>query len=273
MTAPVANRFARTFERLRNEGACGVFPYLMAGYPDVDTSKALAEAALEAGADGFEVAVPFSDPLADGTTMQRVNARALDGGATLDTALDLIRGIRQRAPDVPIALMSYYNPLRQRGDERVARDLAEAQADAVIVPDVPAEETSDVLAALRQHGLALAPLIAPTSPSARIRAVAALEPAFIYCVALIGVTGARQDLSSALGDFLARVRAETSAPLVVGFGISQPEHVRRVARFGAAGVIVASALIDLIDRAPDPIAAARTYLGEMKAGGVQVPSS
>jgi tryptophan synthase alpha chain len=244
----------------------------MAGYPDVETSYALAEAALDAGADGFEVAVPFSDPLADGTTMQRVNARALDGGATLDTALDLVRAIRQRAPGLPIALMSYYNPLRQRGDARVAAELAAVGADAVIVPDVPAEESSEVLAALRPHGLGLAPLIAPTSPASRIRAVAAIHPAFIYCVALIGVTGARQDLSASLGDFLARVRAETNAPLVAGFGISRPEHVRRVARLGAAGAIVASALIDLIDGSDDPISAARTYLRDMKAGGVQAPT-
>ena len=263
------NRFAATFERLAREDACGLFPYLMAGYPDVAASQALAEAALEAGADGFEIAVPFSDPLADGTTMQRVNQRALEGGAGLDTALDLVRFVRQRAPSVPVALMSYYNPLRQRGDERLAADLASVGGDAVIVPDVPAEEASELNAALRPRGLGLAPLIAPTSHTGRIRSVAALDPVFIYCVALIGVTGARQDLSSALGEFLSRVRAETSAPLVVGFGISQPDHVRRVAQLGAAGAIVASALIDLIDRSDDPIAAARAYLREMKAGGVQ----
>ena len=263
------NRFAAAFERLAREGACGLFPYLMAGYPDIATSQALAQAALEAGADGFEVAVPFSDPLADGTTMQRVNQRALEGGAGLDDALDLVRFVRQRAPAVPVALMSYYNPLRQRGDARLAADLAAASGDGVIVPDVPAEEARDLQAALRTHGLGLAPLIAPTSHAARIRAAAALDPLFIYCVAIVGVTGARQDLSATLGEFLTRVRAETTAPLVVGFGISQPDHVQRVAKLGAAGAIVASALIDLIDRSDDPIAAARAYLREMKAGGVQ----
>src|SRR5262249_23624677 len=179
----------------------------MAGFPDDETSHRLAEAALDAGADGFEIAVPFSDPLADGTTMQRVNARALDvlGGSGLDAALDLVRGIRQRSPETPIALMSYYNPLRQRGDVRVARDLAAAQADAVIAPALPAEETAELQAALRDNALGLAPLLAPTSTSRRIQAVAALDPVFIYCVALVGVTGARSDLSSALGDFLGRV--------------------------------------------------------------------
>ena len=263
------SRFETTFSRLAADGACGLFPYVMAGFPTVEMSRLLVEAALEAGADGFEIAVPFSDPLADGTTMQRVNATALDGGATLDTALELVRFLRQRSVDVPVALMSYYNPLRQRGEQRLASELAQAGADAVIVPDVPAEEAYELLAALGTHGLGLAPLSAPTSPADRVRAVAALDPVFIYCVALVGVTGARQDLSVTLGDFLGRVRKETAAPLVVGFGISQPEHVRRVAGFGATGAIVASALIDLIERSDDPVSAAKAYLSEMKTGGVK----
>ena len=262
------NRFAATFERLHVEGACGLFPYVMAGFPDVPTSYRLVEAALEAGADGFEIAVPFSDPLADGTTMQRVNARALGDGANLHTALDLVGSIRAKSPNTPVALMSYYNPLRQRGDARVAADLALAGADAVIVPDVPAEEAADLHTALSAYRLGLAPLLAPTSPPHRIRAVNALDPTFIYCVALVGVTGARRELSDSLGEFLRRVRQETRAPLVVGFGISRPEHVRRVAELGANGAIVASALVDLIDNSPDPIAAAVAYLREMKAGGL-----
>jgi tryptophan synthase alpha chain len=261
------SRFAATFARLRTEGVCGLFPYLTAGFPDVATSHALAEAALDAGADGFEIGVPFSDPLADGATQQRANARALAGGATLETAFELARMIRQHSPETPIALMSYYNPLRQRGDQRVAADLAAMQADALIVPDLPPEESSELLAALRAQNVDMVPFVAPTSPRERIRAVAALQPAFIYCVALVGVTGARQDLSIALDEFLRNVRAETEAPLVVGFGISQPDHVRRVARLGAAGVIVASALTDLVEKSADPVTAARTYLREMKNVG------
>jgi tryptophan synthase alpha chain len=261
------SRFAATFARLHTEGVCGLFPYLTAGFPDVATSHALAEAALDAGADGFEIGVPFSDPLADGATQQRANARALAGGATLETAFELARMIRQHSPETPIALTSYYNPLRQRGDQRVAADLAAMQADALIVPDLPPEESSELLAALRAQNVDMVPFVAPTSPRERIRAVAALQPAFIYCVALVGVTGARQDLSIALDEFLRNVRAETEAPLVVGFGISQPDHVRRVARLGAAGVIVASALTDLVEKSADPVTAARTYLREMKNVG------
>jgi tryptophan synthase alpha chain len=258
------SRFERTFARLRDEGACGIFPYLTAGYPDVATCGALAQVALDAGADGFEIGVPFSDPLADGATMQRTNARALEGGATLDTAFDLARLIRQRSPETLVVLMSYYNPIRQRGDAQFASDLAAADADGVIVPDLPPEEAASLRAALAEHGLAFVPFLAPTSPVARISAVAALEPAFIYCVALVGVTGARQDLSSTLDEFLSRIRAETPAPLVVGFGVSQPEHVQRLADLGANGAIVASALVDLIERSTDPVAAARDYLLDIK---------
>ena len=258
------NRFTRAFERLRQEGACGLFPYLMAGFPDVATSQALAQAALEAGADGFEIGVPFSDPLADGATLQRVNARALDGGATLDTALGLARFIRERAPETPVSLMSYYNPLRQLGDERAAAALAAADVDALIVADLPLEESGELHAALSARGIGLVPLVAPTSGPTRIRAMVALDPVWVYCVALVGVTGARQDLSEMLGSLLEQVRAVSAAPLVVGFGISRPDHVSRVARLGAAGVIVASALADLIDRADDPVAAASAYLREMK---------
>jgi tryptophan synthase alpha chain len=264
------SRFARTFARLRAEGACGLFPYLTAGFPDEATCHALALAALDAGADGFEIGVPFSDPLADGATMQRANARALDGGATLDTALDLVRLIRGRSPETPVALMSYYNPLRQRGDARLAADLAAVQADAVIVPDLPPEESTELRAALQANDLGFVPFLAPTSPANRIKAVGALEPPFIYCVALVGVTGARQDISATLGDFLGRVREASSAPLVVGFGISQADHARRAARLGAAAVIVASALTDLVERSADPIAAAASYLREMKQAAAAV---
>ena len=259
-------RLAVTFARLRARRELGLFPYLMAGFPDAATSHALAQAALEAGADGFEIGVPFSDPLADGTTMQRANAKALAGGATLQTAFDLVHTIRQHSSSVPAVLMSYYNPIRQRGEADFAAALQQAGADGVIVPDLPPEEAGDLQAALQARGLALVPFLAPTSPEARIRAVAALAPGFIYCVALVGVTGARSDLSATLGDFLGRVRAQTDAPLVIGFGISQPAHLERVAALGADAAIVASALTDLVERSSEePVAAARAYLAELKA--------
>ncbi len=258
------HRIQQTFARLRRDRACGLFPYLTAGFPNVPTCRALAETALSVGADGFEIGVPFSDPLADGATMQRTNARALAAGATLETALDLARAIRQQSAAAPVVLMSYYNPIRQRGEARFAEDVRTVDADGVIVPDLPPEEAHELQRALAELDLALVPLLAPTSPTARIRAIAALEPAFVYCVALVGVTGARAELSAALGEFLGRIRAETAAPLVVGFGISQPRHVEHLADLGADGAIVASALADLVERAADPLTAAREYLSEIK---------
>lgn len=261
------SRFAATFQRLQAERACGLFPYLMAGFPDVATSQALAEAALAAGADGFEIAIPFSDPLADGATLQRVNTAALEGGATPDTALDLARFIRQRSPDTPVALMTYYNPVLHRGEQAFARALREVGADGAIIPDLPIEEAVSLHHAFRQQELDFIPLLAPTSTDERIKRTAAQASGFIYCVSLVGVTGSRTDLSDSLGSFLARVKQHSSIPLVVGFGISRPEHVRNVAAHGARGAIVASALFDLIERSPDPVAAARAYLAEMKVAG------
>jgi tryptophan synthase alpha chain len=258
------NRFAEAFARLRAEHRPGLFPYLMPGYPDIETCLGLAEAALASEADGFEIAVPFSDPLADGATMQRANTRALANGATLDTSLELVRFIRARSPHTPVALMSYYNPLLRRGEARLAGEMAAAGVDAAIVPDLPVEESESLRLALRARGIDVVPLLAPTSSDTRIRLAAALEPVFIYCVALVGVTGARSGLSNTLGDFLGRVQRLATAPLVVGFGIARPEHVQSVASLGADGAIVASALMDLIDRANDPLAAARVYLSEMK---------
>lgn len=262
------SRFAPAFTALRERGELALLPYLTAGFPDVATSEGLARAALEAGADGFEIGVPFSDPLADGATQQRANARALEGGATLDTALNLARFIRAAAPDVPIALMSYFNPLLRRGERAIADALAAAGADGLIVPDLPAEESRELDAALLARGLDLVPLLAPTSGDERVRLVAGGARGFVYCVSLVGVTGARQAMSNALGPFLARVRRATSAPLVVGFGISQPEHVQNLVLLGADGAIVASALTDLVEGGGDP-AAARDYLRGMKAATVK----
>ena len=263
------NRFGTRFAEFAQTGDAGLFPYLTAGYPDVETCRALAQAALDAGADGFEIGVPFSDPLADGATLQRANARAVASGANLDTAFELVQFIRARSAEKPIALMSYYNPLLHRGEVTVAAQLTNAGGDAVIVPDLPVEEDASLREALVSRQLDLVPFLAPTSSETRIAAVAALSPppGFIYCVALVGVTGARAGLSDTLDAFLARVGRATDVPLVVGFGIARPEHVRAAHKLGARGVIVASALVDLVDTAPDPLEAARAYLSTMKAAG------
>jgi tryptophan synthase alpha chain len=217
------------------------------------------------GADGIELGVPFSDPLADGATLQRAGLKALEGGASVAMALELLRDFRTRH-QIPVVLMSYYNPLLAYGLERLAREGAEVGLDGLIVPDLPLEEAEQLQAICRSNGLHLVVMLAPTSTPERIARAAGLAGGFIYCVALVGVTGARSELSSDLPDFLARVRATTSQPLVVGFGIPRPEHVRAM-RGLADGVIVASALADLVERTPleDVASAVESYVRDLKA--------
>lgn len=265
MSTSNAERFITAFARLRERGECGLFPYLTAGFPDEATSLRLADAALEAGADGFEIGVPFSDPMADGATLQRANARALDNGATLETAFSLTRHIRAQAPDAPIVLMSYYNPVLQPGEDAFARALKAAGGDGLIVPDLPLDEAASMRNALGAEGLHLVPMLAPTSTAARVQASASLAArSFVYCVALVGVTGARASVADNLGEFLGRVRQAGEAPRVVGFGIARPEHAHAVSSLGAEGVIVASALADLVEKSSDPVRETQEYLRSMK---------
>lgn len=259
------NRLDRTFARLRAAGELGLLPYLTTGYPDPNACAELLEAMADAGADGLELGVPFSDPLADGATLQRAGSLALEQGASLGMALDLVRAFRARH-DTPVVAMSYYNPLLAYGLEALGRAAASAGLDGLIVPDLPIEEAAPLRASCAAHGLHLVSLLAPTSTDARIEQTARLASGFIYCVALVGVTGARGRLSDDLPAFLQRVRAQCRQPLVVGFGISRPEHVRAIAGL-ADGVIVASALADLIERSPpeERIPTVRRYLRELKA--------
>ena len=242
-------RLNAMFERTRARGEVALLPYLTAGFPDRSTSPALLQAILRGGADGMEIGIPFSDPMADGLTLQKANQRALDDGATTDTAFELAAGVRRLSADAPIVLMGYYNSILAPGLDRFCGAAADAGADALVVPDLPPEECAQLRNACLANGQAYVLMLAPTSTPERIRLVAELAGGFIYCVALAGVTGARASLSSAVGPFLSRVREATGTPLVVGFGISQPEHVRAL-QGQADGAIVASALADLAERTP-----------------------
>lgn len=259
------NRLDETFGRLKAAGELGLFPYLTTGFPDRETCARLLDGLARAGADGIELGVPFSDPLADGVTLQRAGAKALQAGASIGMALDLLRDFRARH-QVPVVLMSYFNPLLAFGLERLAREGAAAGLDALIVPDLPLEEAEGLQAICAAQGLHLICMLAPTSTPSRIARVAGLAGGFIYCVALVGVTGARTELSDELPAFLARARAACPQPLVVGFGISRPDHVRAM-RGQADGVIVASALADLVERTPanELLPAVERYVGELKA--------
>jgi tryptophan synthase alpha chain len=242
------NRLDATFARLKEEGRIGFFPYVMVGYPDRDTSARLLDLIAESGADGFELGVPFSDPLADGVTVQRASAVALENGASVAMAFDIVAEFRRRH-DLPIVMMSYVNPLLAYGLAKLCEDAARLGIDGFIVPDLSIEEAVEFQAQCAAAGLHYIYLVAPTSTDDRLRAVGAHAGGFVYCVALVGTTGARSEVSNDLAPFLARARKAIKAPLVVGFGISTPAHVAGLVG-QADGAIVASALVDAIEKTP-----------------------
>jgi tryptophan synthase alpha chain len=214
--------------------------YLMA---DTDTAD-LAEAAAGAGAGLFEIGIPYSDPLADGPTVQRAGQRSLRGGMTTSRALEVLRDIRARV-DVPLVPMTYAAPVMAYGEARFCADAAAAGASGLIVPDVPADEAGDIEAGCRAHGLDLVPLLAPTSADDRIALACAQAGGFVYLVSVAGVTGARERLSGRVAELARRVRAHTDLPLLVGFGISAPEHAIAALEAGADGVVIGSKAIEV----------------------------
>ena len=239
-------------------------PYLTMGYPELESALDLVPALVEARADMIELGVPYSDPLADGVTIQASSQQALRNGMTLSLCLEQAATLRSRDVIVPFILMGYYNLLLQMGLTQFACRAADAGIDGVIVPDLPLEEAEGLQNALRDEDIDLVFLLAPTSDECRVRDVAGKASGFLYLVSLTGVTGARNELSSDLEGLVARVRTATDLPLAVGFGVSTPAQAARVARV-ADGVIVGSALISAIGRGPDPAVAARELTAALRA--------
>jgi tryptophan synthase alpha chain len=258
-----ARRIAAAFARARTEGRAALIPYVVAGYPDADTSLEIALAAADAGADLLEVGLPYSDPLADGATLQRASQIAIKAGATLDGSLRLIERIGAARPDLPLVPMGYANQVIGGGDgEAVARRLAGAGAAGLIVADLTPDEGAPFEAVARTAGLAVVYLIAPTTPADRRAGIAARSGGFVYCVSLVGVTGARTALPKTVGRLVREVVAVSPVPVAVGFGVSKPAHVRAIAKAGADGVIVASALVDALgDNGRDVASLARLVNG------------
>jgi tryptophan synthase alpha chain len=242
-----AARIAAAFERARASGRIGLIPYVVAGYPDAAASLAVALAAIDAGADLLEVGLPYSDPLADGATLQRASSVALATGSTLHRALELLAATHAARPDVPLVPMGYANQLIGGGDGRaIAARLVEAGASGVIVADLTPDEGAPFEAAARAAGLAVVYLVAPTTDAVRRAWIASRTGGFLYCVSLVGVTGARTSLPRSIGRLVRDVRSVSPVPVAVGFGVSRPAHVKAIAAAGADGVIVASALVDAL---------------------------
>jgi tryptophan synthase alpha chain len=235
------SRIADTFARCLEEQRPALVTYVMGGDPDLAGSAALALACVEGGADILEIGVPFSDPIADGVTIQLAAGRALRHGTTPRDCLEVVRAVRARS-SVPVALMGYLNPLISAGFEAFAAEAAAAGADAFIIPDLLPEEAGELGEIARRHGLALIFLLAPTSTPARVEAAARAASGFLYFVSVTGVTGARSELPPDLTARVAAVRAASPVPVVIGFGVSTPEQARLLGSL-ADGVVVGSAIV------------------------------
>ena len=259
----LARRLSRAFAAPRAQRAA-LIPYVTGGHPDPETSSRVIVALIDAGVDIVELGIPYSDPIADGAVVQRSAHEALLAGVTPDDVLQLAAAHSGRAPFV---LLTYVNTVLAYGPERFFARAAASGVEALVIPDLPLDEAAGGAAALAAeaggltvlaaaNGVSLVPMATPTSTDARLDMVAAAATSFIYCVAVTGVTGARQQVGADLPDLVGRLRARTEAPIAVGFGISTPEQAARVAGL-ADGVIIGSALIDLIARSADADAACR----------------
>ena len=244
------SRLAGMFARARAEHRVAFMPFLTVGYPDLESSFELIRTMVDAGADAIELGIPFSDPLADGPTIQKASYRALQNGTRPADAIDIVARLRKAGVAVPLILMGYFNTFLALGEERVISDAARAGADGLIISDLPPDESDETLGRCRKHGLDLIFLVAPTSDEARIDEVVRRASGFIYCVGVVGVTGARAALAEELPGFVRRLRAKTDLPLAVGFGISKRAHVEALAGVADAA-IVASALIDIVESSPE----------------------
>jgi tryptophan synthase alpha chain len=261
-----AHRIGAAFAAAHEAGRIALIPYVVAAYPDAATSLRIALAAIDAGADLVEIGLPYSDPLADGATLQRASQVALANGATLEGSLRLIEEIAAARPGTPIVPMGYANQFLGGGDGRAAAErLSRAGAAGVIVADLTPDEGAPFEAVARDQDLAVVYLVAPTTPPARRAIVAARSGGFLYCVSLVGVTGARITLPSSVGKLIREVTAASPVPVGVGFGVSRPAHVRAIAKAGAGGVIVASALVDALGPDGTDVAAMEVLVRELAA--------
>jgi tryptophan synthase alpha chain len=243
------SRITETFNKLRREGRTAFIPYIMAGDPTLARTKRLVKLLEECGADIIELGVPFSDPLADGPTIQAAAERALKHGVTLKDVIRTVKELR-KTTQVPIVLMTYYNPVFKYGDESFVRDATRAGVDGVIVPDLPPDEAGELRKLARKGGLDTIFLLAPTSTPDRLKLVAKSSTGFIYYVSITGITGAALKLDASQRKSIEAIRGLTAKPVALGFGVSRPAEAREVARF-ADGVIVGSAIVKKIKESPE----------------------
>ena len=257
------SRYQSMFRRLGNQGAFGGF--VMLGDPDLDSSGRILDALVEGGADMIEVGIPFSDPIADGPTIQAAADRALAAGATPAACFAILRAFRSRHPDVPVGVLTYANLVLARGRDAFYRACADAGVDSVLVADAPVMEAEPFVRSAREHGVAPVLIAAPNTPRETLKRVAELGEGYTYCVARAGVTGTENEMQLNHGDLLAALAEYNAPPPVLGFGISRPEHVRAALDAGASGVISGSAIVKIMETEADPVSALRSFVAAMKA--------
>ncbi len=242
-------RIAQTFKKLKKTGKKALIPYIMAGDPTLNDTKKFVTELEEAGSDIIELGVPFTDPLADGPAIQRASERALKQGVTLRKVLTLVEEIRESS-DIPLILMTYYNPIFKYGPGAFVREAVRVGVNGIIVPDLIPDEANDFLGFTKKHKLDTIFLLAPTSTEQRIKKVIKASTGFIYYVSITGITGAQLRMNKNMKDTLSLIKAKTTSPIAVGFGISSPEEAATVAKL-ADGVIVGSAIVRLISEGKD----------------------
>jgi tryptophan synthase alpha chain len=261
------SRIAETMNALKQKRTKALVPFLTAGDPDLATTEALIHVLVESGADIIELGIPFSDPMADGPTIQLASERALAAGTTLKGVLELVARVRRRT-NVPIVLMGYYNPVLCYGTTAFAADAAAAGVDGVLLVDLPPEEAQELQPHLRRNGLDLITLLAPTTPPERMRALAGAAEGYLYYVSMTGVTGSQQVNPAAIADAVRDIQAHCQVPVAVGFGITTPVDAKAVAGFADA-VVVGSALVNIIaaaGRSPELLNEVRAFMTALSEG-------
>ncbi|MCH8465516.1 MAG: tryptophan synthase subunit alpha [Roseinatronobacter sp.] len=257
-------RIDQTFAKLKSEGRKAFVSYIMGGDPDLETSLAVMVGLPEAGVDIIELGVPFTDPMADGPTIQLAGQRALEGGQTLEKTLDMVRRFRTGNDTTPIVLMGYYNPIYNRGVDRFLADAKAAGVDGLIVVDLPPEEDSELCLPAQAAGLNFIRLATPTTDAKRLPKVLQNTSGFVYYVSITGITGAAAAQAGDVGPEVARIKAATDLPVIVGFGISTPETAEQIARV-ADGCVVGSGIVKEI-AAGKPVAEVLAYVRSLADG-------
>lgn len=243
------NRIDKALAELKSKGKKAFIPFITAGDPTLDITKSLIKTLESVGADIIELGIPFSDPIADGPSIQRASLRSLEHNTSLRDVIKIVTEIRKET-QIPIVLMGYYNPIFKYGVSKFAKDAVESGVDGVIVADLPPDESAELTKSAKEHNLSIIFLVAPTSTSDRVKLIAESCTGYIYCVSTTGVTGARDKVSDMLNPTLGLIRKYTDKPIAVGFGVSTPDQAMEVAKV-ADGVIIGSAIVNIIEKYKD----------------------